>query len=69
MRQVLLMTDADSKGYTVIVPSLPECAGYGQTVDEALFNVRVAIAEHFMVAGRDGALPGKPSDTLVVAII
>ena len=43
MRQVILIHDPESGGYTVTVPSLPGCLSEGDTVDEALTNIRDAI--------------------------
>lgn len=43
MRQVILIHDPESGGYTVTVPSLPGCLSEGDTVDEALANIRDAI--------------------------
>ena len=42
MRQVLLIPDEDG-GYTVEVPSLPGCISQGDTLEEALANIREAI--------------------------
>jgi antitoxin HicB len=44
-RQVILIPDPDG-GYTVEVPSLPGCISQGDTVDEALANIREAIELH-----------------------
>lgn len=43
MRQVVLIPDNEVGGYTVIVPSLPGCISEGDTIDEALANIREAI--------------------------
>lgn len=45
MRQVVLIPD-ETCGFTVEVPSLPGCISEGDTVDEALDNIRDAIALH-----------------------
>jgi predicted RNase H-like HicB family nuclease len=45
MRQVILIPD-ETGGYVVEVPSLPGCYSQGETVDEALTNIREAIALH-----------------------
>ncbi len=45
MRQVILIPD-EAGGYTVEVPSLPGCISEGDTVDEALENIKDAIALH-----------------------
>jgi predicted RNase H-like HicB family nuclease len=43
MRQVVLIPDTESGGYTVIVPSLPGCISEGDTIDEARANIEDAI--------------------------
>ena len=43
MRHVILIPDAESGGYTVEVPSLPGCISEGDTVEEALENIKDAI--------------------------
>ncbi len=46
MRQVILIPDRESGGYVVEVPSLPGCYSQGDTVEEALRNIREAIDLH-----------------------
>ncbi|MEO8610870.1 MAG: type II toxin-antitoxin system HicB family antitoxin [Chloroflexota bacterium] len=43
MRQVVLIPDVESGGFTVIVPSLPGCISEGDTEEEALANIKDAI--------------------------
>ena len=43
MRQVVLIPDTESGGYTVIVPSLPGCISEGDTEEESLANIKNAI--------------------------
>ncbi len=45
MRQVILIPD-ETGGYVVEVPSLPGCYSQGETVEEALVNIREAIDLH-----------------------
>lgn len=45
MRQVILIPD-ETGGYVVKVPSLPGCYSQGESVDEALANVKEAIELH-----------------------
>jgi predicted RNase H-like HicB family nuclease len=42
MRQVIIFPD-ETGGYVVEVPSLPGCVSQGETVDEALANIKEAI--------------------------
>jgi predicted RNase H-like HicB family nuclease len=46
MRQVILIPDLEAGGYTVEVPSLPGCVSEGDTVEEALANIKEAIDLH-----------------------
>jgi predicted RNase H-like HicB family nuclease len=46
MRQVILIPDSEEGGYTVIVPSLPGCISEGDTLDDALANIKEAIEFH-----------------------
>ncbi|MCC6975540.1 MAG: type II toxin-antitoxin system HicB family antitoxin [Anaerolineae bacterium] len=43
MRQIILIPDEDGVGYTVEVPSLPGCISEGDTLEEAISNIREAI--------------------------
>ncbi len=43
MRFKVVLEASDEGGYTVHVPSLPGCISEGETVEEALTNVREAI--------------------------
>lgn len=52
MRHVILLPDLESGGYTVEVPSLPGCISEGDTVEEALENIKDAIVA-FEAALRD----------------
>ena len=55
MRQVLLIPD-ETGGYWVEVPSLPGCLSEGDTMEEALANIKEAIDLHIesMIAhGKD----------------
>jgi len=53
MRQVILIPD-EIGGYTVEVPSLPGCIGEGDTIDEALANIKEAIELYIKVLREDG---------------
>lgn len=43
MRPKIFLEPSEDGGYTTIVPSLPGCISEGDTVDEALANIREAI--------------------------
>jgi predicted RNase H-like HicB family nuclease len=44
MRLTVILEEQEEGGYTVIVPSLPGCISQGETKDEALTNIKEAIA-------------------------
>ena len=43
MRVQVVLEPSDEGGFTVYVPSLPGCISEGETVDQALANIREAI--------------------------
>lgn len=43
MRLKVILEPSDEGGYTVYVPSLPGCISEGETIEEALKNIREAI--------------------------
>ncbi|RLC55224.1 MAG: type II toxin-antitoxin system HicB family antitoxin [Chloroflexota bacterium] len=43
MRFLVVLEPSDEGGYTVYVPSLPGCISEGDTVEDALANIREAI--------------------------
>lgn len=65
---MVLIPDAEDGGYTVIVPTLPGCISEGDTVEEALANVREAIALHIesMVAHGEAVPEDTPTPILVM---
>lgn len=42
-RQVIIEPDEEDGGYHAYVPSLPGCHSQGETLDEALANIKEAI--------------------------
>jgi len=44
MRFKIVLEASDEGGYTVYLPSLPGCISEGETVEEALLNIREAIS-------------------------
>jgi len=51
---VVLTPEPRAGGYSVEVPALPGCLSQGDTVDEALNNIREAIGLHTWGMRRDG---------------
>lgn len=60
-RQVIIEPD-ETGGYVISCPSLPGCHSQGETIDEALDNIRDAIELYIEVLLED-SLP-VPEDTL-----
>lgn len=54
MQYTVIVHYADEGGYWVEVPSLPGCFSQGETIDEALSNVREAIEVHIQGLKDDG---------------
>jgi predicted RNase H-like HicB family nuclease len=55
MRYTVIVHSDETGGYWVEVPALPGCASQGETVDEALENVKDAIKLYLEVLEEDGA--------------
>ncbi len=49
-----MVRKAEEGGYWVEVPALPGCLSQGETVEEALENVREAIESHLLALKEDG---------------
>ncbi len=46
MKLKVVLEPSDEGGYSVLVPSLPGCISEGETLDEALANIREAIERY-----------------------
>ena len=68
MRQVILIPDLEDGGYTAEVPSLPGCISEGDTVEEALANIRDAI-QGYIAALEDDGLPVPPENPILLAVV
>lgn len=67
-RQVVIEPD-ETGGYNVSCPSLPGCHSQGETIDEALANIREAIELYIEVLLEDGLpVPDDSLDRLLVVI-
>lgn len=56
MKFQVVLEPSDEGGYTVYVPSLPGCISEGDTLEEALANIREAIALYLQPVDDDAAL-------------
>jgi predicted RNase H-like HicB family nuclease len=55
MKYTVVLHPDETSGYWVEVPALPGCASQGETVEEALENVREAIKLYLSVLEEDGS--------------
>ena len=67
MRQVILIPDLEVGGYTVEVPSLPGCISEGDTIEEALENIKDAMQGYIESLEADG-LPVPAEDSIKVIL-
>ncbi len=44
----------DDKGFIAVAPELPGCSAFGDTEEEALAELRIAISLHLEVKGESG---------------
>lgn len=68
MRQVIIhKADPDETGYCVECPSLPGCVSQGETIDEAIANIKEAI-ELFIESLESRGLPVPEDDGLHMVV-
>lgn len=68
MRQVILIPD-ETGGFVVEVPSLPGCYSQGETIEEALANIREAIELHIEVLRDNGEdVPEDIAPVMITAV-
>ncbi len=56
MKFKVILEPSDEGGYTVYVPSLPGCLSEGETLEEALSNIREAIGLYLEPVEDDAVL-------------
>ncbi len=56
MRVKVVLEPSDEGGFTVYVPALPGCISEGETIDQALANIREAIELYLEPVEDDGIL-------------
>ena len=54
MQYTVIVHNAEEGGYWVEVPSLPGCFSQGETIEEAMNNVRDATELHIQALREDG---------------
>ncbi len=67
MRQVILIPKRETDGFVASVPSLPGCHSQGDTVQEALENVRKAIEHHVETLAAQGEII--PDDVAPIRVV
>jgi len=58
----VVLEPSDEGGYTVYVPALPECVSEGDTLEEALQNIREAILLYLEPLEEPPAHEGQPAE-------
>jgi predicted RNase H-like HicB family nuclease len=64
MEYTVVLHPAEEGGYWAEVPALPGCFSQGETVEEALRNIREAIESHLIALKAEGKQP--PQDQTMV---
>ncbi|XHX75829.1 MAG: type II toxin-antitoxin system HicB family antitoxin [Stenomitos frigidus ULC029] len=59
--QVIFTFDPEYQGYVADVPELPGCMSQGETLDEAITNIKDAIAGYLYVQAKHGE-PYEPKE-------
>jgi len=60
MEYIVLIHQAEEGGYWVEVPALPGCYSQGETVEEAMANIKEAIEAHLEALRQDSQeIPGE----------
>jgi len=68
MNFVVVIHEAEEGGYWAEVPALEGCFGQGETVEEALGDIREAIASHLEALRDDGQVV-PPSQSVIVGTV
>lgn len=68
MRQIVILS-AEEGGYVVECPSLPGCYSQGETLDEAIANIKEAIALYIELLEEEGRpVPEDKLDRVMMVI-
>jgi predicted RNase H-like HicB family nuclease len=65
MQYTVIVHNAEEGGYWVEVPSLPGCYSQGETIDEAMDNVKEAIELHIQGLKDEGQAVPKEEDLVI----
>ena len=67
MKLKIILEASDEGGYTVYAPSLPGCISEGETREEALANIKTAIAL-YLEPTEDDHVNGEKGEVLELAL-
>jgi predicted RNase H-like HicB family nuclease len=65
MQYTVIVHNAEEGGYWVEVPSLPGCFTQGETIDEAMINIKEAIELHIQGLKDEGQEVPKEADLVI----
>lgn len=65
MQYTVIVHNADEGGHWVEVPSLPGCFSQGETIDEAMSNIKEAIELHIQGLKDEGQEIPKEADLVI----
>lgn len=65
---VVVMPDSEDGGFVVECPAIPGCVSEGDTVEEAMANIRDAIEGCLAVLREKGETPSPPGDALLATV-
>ena len=68
MRYPVVAYHEELGGYSVVCPSLPGCHTQGETLEEALANMKEAIVLHIEVLEGDGLPVPSPVEPLLTSV-
>lgn len=68
MRFPVVVYKEPTGGYSVLCPSLPGCHSQGETLEEALANLKEAIGLYVEVLEEDGLPVPEPTEPLLTSV-
>jgi predicted RNase H-like HicB family nuclease len=68
MRYPVIVYPEETGGFSVVVPTLPGCHSQGETLEEALANLRAAVELYLEVLREDGLEPERQPDPLLTTV-
>ena len=64
MEYTLIIHNAEEGGYWAEVPALEGCYSQGETIEEAMINIKEAIQSHIIALQEEGMQP--PKDNIMI---